>query len=90
MTRPGTILSQTPEVDRGVEHLVRQRDRGAESDDVARKQRQLHPGLALRHPVAHRRHAARDLRRAPSLARRLADQRPGNRSNGWCADSMSL
>ena len=59
----------------GVEHVVRQRDGGRQRDHVAAEQRQLHAGLALRHAVAHRRHAARELRDGTRLARRLLDDR---------------
>ena len=59
---------------RRVEHLVRQRDAGRQRDDVAREQRQLHARFALGDAVAHRRHAAGDLRRRADLARRRADQ----------------
>jgi hypothetical protein len=52
---------------RRVEHVVRQRHRGGHGDHVAREQRQLHAGAALGHAVAHRRHAAGDLRAAPAL-----------------------
>ena len=49
------------------------RDRGRERDGVAAEQRQLHAALALGHPVAHRRHAACDLRRRSHLAREELD-----------------
>ena len=38
--------------DRGVEHVVRQRDRGAHRDRVTREQAQLHAGHALREAIA--------------------------------------
>ena len=63
ISRPGTILSQTPRQQRGVEHVVRQRDRRGHRDHVAAEQRQFHARLALRDAVAHRRHAAGELRR---------------------------
>ena len=53
---------------RRVEHAVAERDRRAHRDDVAAEQRKVHARLALRHPVAHRRHAARDLRRGADFA----------------------
>ncbi len=62
------------EIDRRVEHVVRQADRGRHGDHVAREQRQFHAGLALGDAVAHRRHAARHLRDAAGFARRLLDQ----------------
>ena len=77
ITRPGTILSQTPSIERAVEHVVRQGDRRRHRDHVAREQRQLHAGLALGDAVAHRRHAARELGDAAGLAHRLLDQRRG-------------
>ena len=46
-----------------------ERDGGRQRDRVAAEQRQLHAALALGHPVAHRRHPARDLRRRADLAR---------------------
>ena len=51
-------------------------------DHVAREQRQLHAGLALRDAVAHGGHAARDLRHAAGLARRLRGSMSGKRSKG--------
>ncbi len=62
------------EEDGGVEHVVRQADRRSHGDGVAREQRQLHAGLSLGDAVAHRRHAAGDLRRAAGLLRRLLDE----------------
>jgi len=47
---------------------VAQGDRGPHRDHVAAEQRQVHPRLALRHPVAHRRDSAGDLRGRPDLA----------------------
>jgi hypothetical protein len=41
---------------------------GGHGDDVARKQRQLHAGLALRDAVAHGRHAAGHLGDAAGFA----------------------
>ena len=58
-----------PSERRGVEHAVAERDRGAHRDHVAAEQRQVHSRLALGHAVAHRRNAARDLRRRSDLAR---------------------
>ena len=62
------------EIDGGIEHLVRQGDGGRQRNHVAREQRQFHAGLALGHAIAHGGNAARHLRRAARLARRLADQ----------------
>ena len=62
------------EVDRGVEHVVRQRHRRRERNHVAGEKRELHALLALGHAIAHRRHAASDLRRAADGARRLFDE----------------
>ena len=51
-----------------IEHAVAERDGGAHRDHVPAEQRQVHAGLALRNPVAHRRDPARDLRRRADLA----------------------
>ena len=69
ISSPGTILSQMPSSAARLEHAVAERDRRAHGDHVAAEQRQVHAGLALRHAVAHRRHAAGDLRGRPDLAR---------------------
>ena len=58
-----------------VEHAMAQRDRGTQCDRVAAKERQLHADLPLRDAVAHRRHAARDLRRCADFAREDLDLR---------------
>jgi hypothetical protein len=42
-------------------------------DHVAGKEAQFHPRLALRHAIAHGRHAARDLGRGTAFARGLLD-----------------
>ncbi|SPK72805.1 conserved exported protein of unknown function [Cupriavidus taiwanensis] len=60
---------------RRIEGVVRQRHRGAHGNRIAREQRQLHAGVALRDAVAHRRHAARHLRHRADRARGLADHR---------------
>ncbi len=52
---------------RAVEHAVAQSHGRGECDGVAREQRQLHAALTLGDPVAHRRHAARDLRGGADL-----------------------
>jgi hypothetical protein len=54
---------------------MRQRNGRALGDVVAREQAQFHPRLALRHAVAHRRHAAGNLHRRTELAGLVADQR---------------
>ena len=59
----------------GVEHVVRQRHGSRQGDHVSREQRQFHAGLALGDAVAHRRHAAGNLRGGADLARVRADQR---------------
>ena len=56
-----------------VKDIVRQRHPGGEGDDVARKQRQLHPGLTLGYPVAHRGHTTCNLRSGSDDARGGAD-----------------
>ena len=72
------------EAQRRVEHVVRQRDGGRQRDHVAAEQRQLHPGLALRDAVAHRRHAARELapRRPRPRSARLDRRRIASRTAG--------
>ena len=72
--QPRHDLVADAEIDGGVEHVVRQADRGRHGDHVAREQRQLHAGLALRDAVAHGRHAAGHLGGAAGRARRLLDQ----------------
>ncbi len=57
----------------GVEDIVRQCDRRAHGDVVARKQRELHARQALRHAVAHGRHAARHLHRGAVATRLVAN-----------------
>ena len=69
----GHDLVADAQIDRGVEHVVAERDRGRHGDDVAREQRQVHAGLALGHAVAHRRHPACDLRGRAYGARRVLD-----------------
>src|SRR3546814_8720823 len=56
----GNDLVADAEQQRALEHRVAQRDRRALRDIVAAEQRQVHPRLPLRHPVAHRGDAARD------------------------------
>ena len=75
MTRPGTILSQTPRKTTASNMSCDSAIAGREGDDVAREQRQLHAGAPLRHAVAHGGHAARDLRNAARLARGLLENR---------------
>ena len=66
------------EQQRGVEHVVRERDRGGHGDDVAAVERQLHARAALRDAVAHGGHAAGELGDAARLADgRLEDRRVG-------------
>jgi hypothetical protein len=61
------------EIQGRVEHIVRQRHRGAHGDRVAREQRQLHARLALGHAVAHGGHAARELRHRAGFAHGVLD-----------------
>ncbi len=70
---PRNDLVADPEMQPGIESVVAERDRRSERDDIAGKQRQLHPVLALRDAVAHGRHAARDLRGGAHFARGGAD-----------------
>ncbi len=60
-------------IDCGIEHVMRQRDRGGHRDSIAREQRQLHAWLPLRDAIAHRRHTTRKLRHAASLAHCFLD-----------------
>ena len=71
----GHDLVAHTETQRGVEHVVRQRHRGGHRDHIAAEQRQFHARQALGDAVAHRRHAAGELRHRTSLARRHLDQR---------------
>ena len=54
--------------ERGIEHIVRQRNGGALRNGIAAEQRQLHAWSALRHAIAHGRHAASYLGRCAMLA----------------------
>ncbi len=65
----GHDLVANAQQQRPVIHRMAQRHRGGERDHIAAEQRQLHPRLALGHPVAHRRGRARDLRGGAHLAR---------------------
>ena len=65
----GHDLVADAEQRRSLEHAVTECNRGGKRDGVAAEQRELHAALALGHPVAHRRHAAGDLRRRADLAR---------------------
>ena len=69
----GDDLVANAEQQHAFEHRMAQRDCGRQGDGVAAEQRQIHAGLTLRHPVAHRRDAARDLRRRPDFARGKLD-----------------
>ena len=75
MSRPGNDLVADAEQQGGVEDVVRERDRRSHRDRVAREQAHLHAGQALRDAVAHRRHAAGDLRGRAEGVRGLADDR---------------
>ena len=66
-------LVANAEQQRAFEHRMAERDHRALRDIVAAEQRQVHPRLPLRHPVAHRGHAARDLRRRADFAREEFD-----------------
>ena len=56
---------------RGVKGIVGQRHRRGHGDDIAREERQLHAGAALRDAITHGGHAAGVLGRGPNLAGRL-------------------
>ncbi len=72
---PGHDLVADAEQQRRVEHLVRERHGGRERDHVAAEQRELHSGAALGDPVAHRRHATRELGDAAGAQDLLLQQR---------------
>ena len=69
ISSPGTILSQMPRKTAASNMSCERPIAGGHRDRVAREERQLHARLALRDAVAHRRHAARDLRRRRPRAR---------------------
>ena len=69
----GDDLVAHAQVQRGVEHVVAQRDRRGLRDHIAREQRQLHARTSLGDAVAHRRHAAGHLRGGAHLAGERAD-----------------
>ena len=71
--KPRHDLVAHAETQHGIEHIVRQSDRGRKRDRVAAEQRQFHAGRTLRDAVAHRRHAARKLRHGTGCAHRLLD-----------------
>ena len=73
ISNPGTILSQMPSSSAASNVACESDTAVLERDHIAREQRQLHALKALRDAVAHRRHAARDLRDRADLARRFAD-----------------
>jgi len=54
---------------------VRQGDARGHRDHIAAEQRQFHPGLTLRHAVAHGRHAAGELRHGAGLSCSPLDER---------------
>ncbi len=70
----GHDLVADAHVEGRVEGVVAQRDRRRHCDHVTREERQVHPRLALRDAVAHRGHAARDLRRGADFAQRGFDR----------------
>ena len=86
----GHDLVADAEHQRGVEHVVRERDRGRHRDHVAAEERELHAVAALGDAVAHRGHAAGDLGDAAGADDGLLEHRAGTSPNGWCAESMSL
>ena len=69
----GDDLVADAEEDRGIKAVMREGDSGGERDDIAREEGELHPFAALSHTVAHRRDAARHLRRSSRCARGFAD-----------------
>jgi hypothetical protein len=77
------------QVQRGVEHVVRQRDGGRHGDGVAREQRHLHAGWPWVTPSHMAGVPPANCATAPA-SRAASLMIWGKRSNGWCADSMSL
>ncbi|MNS72244.1 hypothetical protein D3C72_1056460 [compost metagenome] len=71
--QPRHDLVADAQVQRRIEHLVRQRHRRRQRDHVAREQRQVHAVLALRDAVAHRGRAAGELRGAAGFERGLLE-----------------
>ena len=70
----GDDLVADAEIEGGIEGIVGKGNRGGQRDDVAREEREFHPGLALGDAVAHGRHAACDLGRAAGGAGGGADE----------------
>ncbi len=62
-----------PQVQRGIEHVVRQRHRAGHGDHFATGNTQFHARLALRDTVAHGRHATGELPDRTQLAQGLLD-----------------
>ena len=72
--KTGHDLVADAEIDRRIEHLVRQRDRRRQRDHVAREERQFHSRFTLGDAIAHRRDTARHLGDGAHFARRFADE----------------
>jgi hypothetical protein len=75
---------------RGIEHVVRQRDRRAHRDRVAREQVELHAGRPCVTPSHIAGTPPATCAVAPSAAGPAARITAGKRSYGWCAESMSF
>ena len=71
--QPRHDLVAHPQVQRGVEHVVRQRHGSGHGDHLAAGDAQLHARLALRHTIAHGRHATSELAHRTQLTQRLLD-----------------
>jgi hypothetical protein len=87
--QPRDDLVADAEQQRGIEGVVRERDRSRHRDRVAREEAEVHPRPSLRDAVAHRGDAAGHLRGRAERVRGGADHR-GKRSYGWCAERTSL
>jgi hypothetical protein len=74
ITRPGTILSQTPSISAASNMSCERATALAIAMDVTAEQRQLHPGAALGDAVTHGRHAAGELGDATGPAHRRLEQ----------------
>ena len=69
----GDDLVADTQVQRGIEHVVRQRHRGGHGDHLAAGDAQFHARLALGHAVAHGRHTAGELADRADFAQGLLD-----------------
>ncbi len=71
--QPRDDLVADPQIQRRIEHVVRQRDRRRHGDHLAAGQAELHARLALGHAIAHGRYAASELPHGANVAQGLLD-----------------